>query len=168
MTLKFTGKVILKFSKFILIKMFSFLSQIWLTVDRRFLFNPLHIPWILVETWLLNKGTNFFKLGIRKVGQEKKWISKGHSLKQFFDCCSCEIFTLYSEIFSFMFFHNDSTLYALVFNSDWTKIKQNLNVGLLSRPLSVVFSPFSLKNLLQFLSLAFLLHFWTVTFLFFP
>ena len=165
MTLEFTGKVILKFSKFILIKnvLIRYLKSdlLWIDVSSSILCNTINSR----ENWARsNKGTNFCKLGMKKVGQDKKSISKDHSLKQFFDCCSCEMFTLYSEIFSFMFFHDDSSLYT---QGDWTKIKQNLNVEPLSRPLFDVFSPFSLKSLLQFLSLAFLLRFWTVSTLFF-
>jgi len=137
------------------------LSKIWLTVDRlsSFFLNPLHInhefswkrqirartlPYFANWEWEKSVKT---KSRFQKITHWNSFLIVAHA--------KCLLYTV--RFFSFMFFHDDSSLYT---QGDWTKIKQNLNVEPLSRPLFVVFSPFSLKSLLQFLLLAFLLRFW--------
>ena len=83
--------------------MFSFFNR--LTVKRHFLFN-LFRRLILVETSLFYEGTNYCKLliGIQfghktEMSAKKSMSKESKPSHSFVDCCSCEIFTLYSEFF---------------------------------------------------------------------
>ena len=84
--------------------MFSFFNR--LTVTRHFLFN-LFRRLILVETSLFYEGTNYCKLliGIQRLRcRSKSLFQRKKPPHSFVDCCSCEIFTLYSEFFLWCIF----------------------------------------------------------------
>ena len=88
--------------------MFSFFNR--LTVTRHFLFN-LFRRLILVETSLFYEGTNYckFLIGIQfghktEMSAKKSFSKETKPPHSFVDCCSCEIFTLYSEFFLWCIF----------------------------------------------------------------